>query len=64
MTQWPQAPKARHFALPIHGMRHDPCSGVSEASNMSDDPIPVVGVLASQPLVTTRVERTMHQQPS
>ena len=40
-------------------MRHGPCSaitGVSEASNRRGHPIPVVGGLASQPLVTSRVK--------
>ncbi len=60
MEPWPQelerpdtSPDARN------GIRHGPCSvitGVSEASNRRGHPIPVVGGLASQPLITSRVK--------
>ena len=60
MEPWPQELERPDTSPDAsNGIRHGPCSatsGVSEASHKRGHPIPVVGGLASQPLITSRVK--------
>ena len=57
MEPWPQELERPDTSPDAsNGIRHGPCSvitGVSEASHMRGHPIPVVGGLASHPLIST-----------
>ena len=60
MEPWPQELERPDTSPYVsNGIRHGPCSvitGVSEANNRRGHPIPVVGGLVSQPLITSRVK--------
>ena len=65
-TSWPQAPESptlRPTPAMACGMTPVPViTGVSEASNRRGHPIPVVGGLASQPLIISRVAQGTNER--